>query len=408
MAGQSSSRNAAAADEHSPLLIRQQEQLDQLRRSKAAAAASSSGRVQSSKDRPDRLENGQSADSNSAAKQTRSATGDAAAPGARIEAEELPDALTPEERRRSLLRWSAFWLAFGTLVIVLVVLAVKQGGARFDFKGALKKAAGGGIAGAAAMVIQVLTLMPLRTTMNYQYRYGGTTRQSIEKLYREGGLKRYYHGLLPALVQGPIARFGDTAANAGILALLASNPFLNKLPSPLKTVFASVAGALFRMILVPVDTLKTTMQTQGEHGVGILRERIKAYGLGSLWWGAWATALSNFVGSFPWFATYNWLSEVLPPQHALFPRLARQAFIGFLASVVSDTVSNSLRVLKTYRQVNQSQISYTAAAKRIIEEEGWPALFGRGLGTRILANGLQGLLFSVLWKLFQDLWDKKV
>lgn len=59
------------------------------------------------------------------------------------------------------------------------------------------------------------------------------------------------------------------------------------------------------MILVPVDTLKTTMQTQGEHGVGILRERIKAYGVGSLWWGAWATALSNFVGSFPWFATVS-------------------------------------------------------------------------------------------------------
>ena len=114
---------------------------------------------------------------------------------------------------------------------------------------------------------------------------------------------RYYHGLLPALIQGPIARFGDTAANVGILALLSSNPFLNKLPSPLKTVFASIAGALFRMILVPIDTLKTTMQTQGKHGVGILRERIKAYGLGSLWWGAIATAVANFVGSFPWFAT---------------------------------------------------------------------------------------------------------
>jgi hypothetical protein len=103
---------------------------------------------------------------------------------------------------------------------------------------------------------QVLALMPLRTTMNYQYRYGGSTKNSILKLYNDGGFKRYYHGLLPALIQGPIARFGDTFANVGILALLASNPLLNKLPSPLKTVFASVAGALFRMILVPIDTVK--------------------------------------------------------------------------------------------------------------------------------------------------------
>lgn len=46
------------------------------------------------------------------------------------------------------------------------------------------------------------------------------------------------------------------------------------------------------------------------------------------------------------------------------------------------------------------------AAKRIIREEGWLSLLGRGLGTRILANGLQGILFSVLWKLFQDLWTR--
>lgn len=36
-------------------------------------------------------------------------------------------------------------------------------------------------------------------------------------------------------------------------------------------------------------------------------------------------------------------------------------------------------------------------------EDGILGLFGRGLGTRILCNGLQGLLFSILWKLFLDL-----
>ena len=43
------------------------------------------------------------------------------------------------------------------------------------------------------------------------------------------------------------------------------------------------------------------------------------------------------------------------------------------------------------------------AARRVIAQDGWVGLFGRGLKTRILANGLQGLLFSVLWKLFLDL-----
>ena len=39
---------------------------------------------------------------------------------------------------------------------------------------------------------------------------------------------------------GPVSRFGDTAANAGILALLQSNSYLKNLPSPVKTIFASL------------------------------------------------------------------------------------------------------------------------------------------------------------------------
>jgi hypothetical protein len=36
----------------------------------------------------------------------------------------------------------------------------------------------------------------------------------------------------------------------------------------------------------------------------------------------------------------------------------RQAFIGFVASIASDTVSNSLRVVKTYRQVHERDVGY--------------------------------------------------
>jgi hypothetical protein len=60
-------------------------------------------------------------------------------------------------------------------------------------------------------------------------------------------------------------------------------------------------------------------------------------------------------------------------------------------------------VLKTYRQVNATRIGYTDAARAVIAADGLKGLFGRGLKTRILANGLQGIMFSVLWKLFLDL-----
>ena len=43
------------------------------------------------------------------------------------------------------------------------------------------------------------------------------------------------------------------------------------------------------------------------------------------------------------------------------------------------------------------------AARLVVLDDGVLGLFGRGLKTRILCNGLQGLLFSILWKLFLDL-----
>ncbi|EGN97708.1 hypothetical protein SERLA73DRAFT_184521 [Serpula lacrymans var. lacrymans S7.3] len=316
-----------------------------------------------------------------------------------------------EQERKRHFRIVAFWVVTGALALVLVGVMVKgildSDDVEFDLGKALKSALGGGLSGAAAMVLQVLTLMPLRTVMNYQYRFGATTTGAIKTLYHDGGWTRYYQGLIAALVQGPVSRFGDTAANAGILALLQSNTYMNKLPSLLKTVFASVAAACFRMILTPVDTVKTTMQTQGKAGMVILRARVKKYGIGSLWYGALATAAATFVGHYPWFGTYNYLDANLPSPDNIFQKLARQAFIGFCASAISDTVSNSLRVIKTYRQVNETRIGYADAARAVVAVDGIKGLFGRGLKTRILANGLQGLMFSILWKLFLDLWNEK-
>ncbi|QRW10123.1 mitochondrial carrier protein [Ceratobasidium sp. AG-Ba] len=306
--------------------------------------------------------------------------------------------------------WRAFWAVLAAVVLGIFIKGwIDADDVKFDLKGALKKALGGGLSGAAAMVLQVLTLMPLRTVMNYQYRFGTSFTTAGRTLYHDGGLSRYYRGLGPALIQGPVSRFGDTAANAGILALLQSNSYLAKLPAPIKTIFASACAAGFRILLTPIDTLKTTLQAQGARGTALLRQRVKSDGITSLWWGALATAAATFVGHYPWFATYNYLSEIItePPKHPLLPWLLRLAFIGFCASVVSDSISNSLRVVKTYRQVNDTRISYSEAARAVVLTDGIAGLFGRGLKTRILANGLQGLMFSVLWKLFLDLWDKK-
>lgn len=70
-------------------------------------------------------------------------------------------------------------------------------------------------------------------------------------LYSQGGIPRFYRGVGPALIQGPMSRFGDTAANTGVLSLMESYDSTRELPVGVKTVCASVAAALWRIFLMP-------------------------------------------------------------------------------------------------------------------------------------------------------------
>jgi hypothetical protein len=267
-------------------------------------------------------------------------------------------------------------------------------------KKAGKDALGGGIPGMAAMMAQVSTLMWLRTTINYQYRYGVTTTQAFKTLYRDGGIPRFYRGYSAAIVQGPLSRFGDTAANTGVLTLLDQKPTTKEMPIFIKTGFASIAASAFRILLMPIDTVKTMMQVEGSRGIATLKDKMQTSGPRVLFHGAAAASVATLVGHYPWFATYNYLNQRIQVPTNPKEKLLRNAFIGFVSSVVSDTCSNSVR------QTIHEDTSYTKIIKMIVDKDGWGGLFGRGLKTKILTNGLQGMLFSVYWKMGQDYLKK--
>jgi len=266
---------------------------------------------------------------------------------------------------------------------------------------ASKKALTGGLAGMGAQAINVLALMWMRTIMNYQYRYGGNLTDVVKKLYAEGGIPRFYRGLAPGLVQAPVSRFGDTAANDGALAALE----FTTIPTAVKTMAASASAAGFRIFLMPIDAWKTTKQVEGKEGLKLLIEKVKKHPT-ALWQGAVGAMTATWVGHYPWFYTNNQLREVLPPFEFTHGKYVRNAVIGFASAAVSDTCSNSLRVLKTTRQTSLEPVSYLESAKSIIEKEGYAGLFGRGLKTRILTNGLQGAMFTIGWKAISEYLNK--
>jgi hypothetical protein len=146
--------------------------------------------------------------------------------------------------------------------------------------------------------------------------------------------------------------------------------------------------------------IKTTMQVTGKFSNVV--DKIRLTGPLSLYNGSLAAASATFVGHYPWFFTYNFLSEAIPEQDTTLAKLGRRAILGFCSSAISDTCSNSIRVCKVYKQSYPTQISYPEVVRKVIQESGIRGLMFRGLETKILANGLQGILFSILWKHFEE------
>lgn len=156
--------------------------------------------------------------------------------------------------------------------------------------------------------------MPQQPSNNYpQYRYGGKLSDAFKTLYAEGGVRRFYRGVGPALIQGPMSRcgkcllnsptimclsysFGDTAANAGMLALLDSLESTQQLPVGVKTLAASAAAGGFRILLMPVDACKTVLQVEGKDGLKVLANKIRTGGPTTLFHGALAASAATFVG----------------------------------------------------------------------------------------------------------------
>jgi hypothetical protein len=101
-------------------------------------------------------------------------------------------------------------------------------------------------------------------------------------------------------------------------------------------------------------------------------------------------------------STNDWVKSIIPSQ------LLRNAGIGLVASIISDTVVNAIKVVKTSKQSIGSKyaVTYSEIIRMILAADGWRGLFGRGLGTRIFANALQSIVFTVIWRGLAERWRR--
>lgn len=152
---------------------------------------------------------------------------------------------------------------------------------------------------------------------------------------------------------------------------------------------------------------KTIKQVEGGEGLKALVRKVRAHGASKLYHGSLAAFGATWVGHYPWFFTYNYMNSQLPVFEFRGGKYVRNASIGFTASVTSDCISNSIRVLKTTKQTSTVPLTYKEVLKQILEKDGMIGLLGRGLKTRILTNGLQGVVFTIGWRSISDLLEAK-
>ena len=242
--------------------------------------------------------------------------------------------------------------------------------------------------------------------MSYQHVKGVTMSEALEQLYNDGGIPRFYKGLLPALFMMPLSRFGDIFSNEVAREFLSEN-----YPAAVVTMFASSMAAVWRIFISPADTVKTMMQVHGTDGLTHLQNKITKLGPSALFQGAMGASAATWVGHYPWFVTHNFLEAYCVRNQILDAHLknqnptrknVRRALLGLMSSLVSDVCSNAIRVLKTYKQTSLEPIGYMEAASRIIEKDGLAGLFFRGLTSKLTANALNAMLFTVVWKAISE------
>lgn len=252
-----------------------------------------------------------------------------------------------------------------------------------------------GMSGATAAAAQSLSFMWISTAAAFQYRSGTSMVDAFRTLYAQGGIPRFYNGLIPTVMHITLCRFGDVTMNGVALDSVPSES------TTIRTAVGSVAAAAWRAAFLPLETVRSNLQVRGSlDGRVAVVQRVRAGGLLGLYSGTSASFTAGFLGHFPFFLTVNLVSQALPlsDDATVLQKIGRNGGMGFLAAMFSDVVSNMFKIIGMNKQVCTRQLTYYETARRIAQRDGLSALITRGLKTRLIGNGLQGATFVLLWK----------
>ena len=257
--------------------------------------------------------------------------------------------------------------------------------------------------GGTASTIQITSTYWLRTNIKYQYRHGISPIESLKTLLLDKDKFRLYRGFIPTLIKGSIGKTGE---------VLSYTYFKNysDINDNLKILGASITSSILRFNLMPFDTVTNIYQVHGKKGLDIVKNKFINHGYKIFYTGTGAYFLNNFIGNMIWFSVFDIMNGLLFTNRIDTEgnnkiddyKDIKNLCIGFSCSATTDLITNPLRVIKTYRQSDENNISYNRAIKNILQEKGLKNYLVRGLTSRILLGGLNSAIFVFLWKRIEE------
>lgn len=231
-----------------------------------------------------------------------------------------------------------------------------------------------------ATTVNTSLFLWLNTITHHQYNHGDSFVKTFRSLYKEGGFPRFYSAFLPTLVNSSSNRFVDYLSHE----LIPTNNLTYKV------FVGGLIASCFKTLITPLEGYKVISQRYGNRAHKIIRLNIRKQGLKTMWRGSTDNGLSNYVEHVTWFHTYDTLDKRLSNMNVLL----KSGFLGLTSSFTTDLMSNHLKIVKTMKQT--TNLTYKQIIKDIIRKNGVKGLFVRGLGTKLLTNGFQSLVFSIL------------
>eukprot|EP00438_Fugacium_kawagutii_P022691 Skav203960 [mRNA] locus=scaffold94:44858:48150:- [translate_table: standard] len=124
------------------------------------------------------------------------------------------------------------------------------------------------------------------------------------------------------------------------MVLVLVGHLLPQVPVSLATFMGSLSSAAWRIVITPVDTCKTILQTDGAKGWAMLKDKIQKGGPLILWAGWEGNYMANVVGNYPWFATMNVLQKHVAKRHGNSGRVQGSRGSGVEGAVGSGVATN--------------------------------------------------------------------